>query len=490
MNAVLRDRLDPANDVAELRIPPHSVEAEQSVLGGLLLDNTAWHRVGDLVAGDFYRYEHRLIFAAIGALVNATKPADVITVFEQLQSLGKADECGGLVYLAALAQSVPSAANMRRYAEIVRERAVARFVADGVASPAGRTVAQILEAALRRLDAAAPSTGLDYVSAADLDDADQAFDDEIVEGVLCRSTMAVFYGDSNSGKTFAAVDLAASVALGSQWLGHRCEAGLVIYLASEAPASVELRLRAYQRHHGVRVPGLVIVRSPINLFDGHADVAAVLKLVRDVEDKLGMKVSLIVGDTLARIAAGANENTSEDMGVVITNADRIRSGTGATFLWIAHCGKDAAKGMRGWSGTRAFIDTELECTADDASGQRCLEVTKQRDLGTKGERLGFRLTSLVMGSNQWGTPRTTCVVEATAAPTKTTGKRPSEIAGAITEFLTERGSGCLKGRMVKHFEGRYTSSAVYRELKKMVSDGMLIEAVGVVAMPGKPGGAN
>src|SRR5918996_3505885 len=97
--------------VAQLRIPPHSIEAESSVLGGLLLDNGAWDRVGDLLTdGDFYRYEHKLIYAAIGGLINATRPADVITVYEQLQGLGKAEEIGGLAYLNALAQSVPSAA--------------------------------------------------------------------------------------------------------------------------------------------------------------------------------------------------------------------------------------------------------------------------------------------------------------------------------------------------------------------------------------------
>ncbi len=141
------------DEVSRLRIPPHSVEAEQSVLGGLLLDNSAWDRAGDLLTdSDFYRYEHRFIFAAIGALVNATRPADVITVFEQLQSLGKADDCGGLVYLNALAQSVPSAANMRRYAEIVRERAVLRKLvaaSDEIATtafnPQGRAVSEILD---------------------------------------------------------------------------------------------------------------------------------------------------------------------------------------------------------------------------------------------------------------------------------------------------------------------------------------------------------
>src|SRR3989454_7618288 len=143
------------DEVARLRVPPHSIEAEQSVLGGLLLDNSAWDRAGDLLtASDFYRYEHRLIYAAIGALVNATKPADVITVFEQLQSLGKAEDCGGLVYLNALAQSVPSAANLRRYAEIVRERAVLRKlvaasdeIATNAFNPQGRAVSQILDEA-------------------------------------------------------------------------------------------------------------------------------------------------------------------------------------------------------------------------------------------------------------------------------------------------------------------------------------------------------
>jgi replicative DNA helicase len=92
--------LSPINDefahdrqVAQLRVPPHSVEAESSVLGGLLLDNGAWDRVADLLTdGDFYRYEHKLIYAAVGALVNASRPADVITVNEHLQSSGKSDE--------------------------------------------------------------------------------------------------------------------------------------------------------------------------------------------------------------------------------------------------------------------------------------------------------------------------------------------------------------------------------------------------------------
>ena len=104
--SAIDDHFIPDRQVAQLRIPPHSVEAESSVLGGLLLDNQAWDRVGDLLVDrDFYRYEHRMVFSAISALVNASKPADVITVFEHMQNQGRAEEIGGLAYLNSLVAS-------------------------------------------------------------------------------------------------------------------------------------------------------------------------------------------------------------------------------------------------------------------------------------------------------------------------------------------------------------------------------------------------
>jgi replicative DNA helicase len=162
MSAVLSsvpDEFPPDRQIAQLRIPPHSIEAESSVLGGILLDNGAWDRVGDLLAdGDFYRFEHRLIFGAISSLVNASKPADVITVFEHLQNQGKGEEVGGLSYLNALAQYVPSAGNIRRYAEIVRERSILRKlvgasdeIATNAFNPKGRPVAEIVDEAEQKI---------------------------------------------------------------------------------------------------------------------------------------------------------------------------------------------------------------------------------------------------------------------------------------------------------------------------------------------------
>ena len=120
---------DPQLDA--IKLPPHSVEAEQSVLGGILLDTTAWDKITDILQErDFYRYEHRVIFHHIALLIEHAKPVDVITVAESLESNAELDKAGGLSYLGSLAQNVPSAANIRRYAEIVRERAVMRKLAE------------------------------------------------------------------------------------------------------------------------------------------------------------------------------------------------------------------------------------------------------------------------------------------------------------------------------------------------------------------------
>ena len=141
--------------LAAVRTPPHSIEAEQSVLGGLLIDNAAWDRIADLVGvADFYRQDHRLIFGAISRLMDQSKPADAVTVYETLRNNGKADDAGGLVYLNTLAQNTPSAANIRRYAEIVRERSVLRRlvtagdeIATMALNPAGRDTKQVLDQA-------------------------------------------------------------------------------------------------------------------------------------------------------------------------------------------------------------------------------------------------------------------------------------------------------------------------------------------------------
>lgn len=313
--------------------------------------------------------------------------------------------------------------------------------------------------------------------------------DEIVEGILTAGGASVWYGDSNSGKTFLIIGMGCAASLGALWMGLRTEPGLVIYLAAESPASACSRLQTYQSHHGVRVPNFAIVRSPIDLFDSDADTDLLILTIRQIETERGQRVRLIIGDTLARLSAGANENSGQDMGLIVRRIDRIRAETGAHFALIHHSGKIAANGARGWSGLRAAIDTEVEVT--DSPTGRCAEITKQRDLPTKGKRIGFRLDVVELGLTKWGTPATSCVVQPADAPAKTTGKRISEIGGAVVEFLRNRGTGCRKKVLVEHFDGRYTSSAVYREVKHLVEAGQLLEVAGVVGLSGEvPKGAD
>ncbi len=137
------------------KTPPHSLESEQSVLGGLLLDNHAWEKVADIITdNDFYRQDHRLIYHHICKLIEQNKPADVITVAESLETSAELQTIGGLAYIGAIVQNTPSAANIKRYAEIVRERSIMRNlakvcveIADSTYNPAGRSAANLLDEA-------------------------------------------------------------------------------------------------------------------------------------------------------------------------------------------------------------------------------------------------------------------------------------------------------------------------------------------------------
>ena len=143
------------SQLLNLKVPPHSIDAEQSVLGGLLIDNGAFDKIGDVVTdGDFYRDDHRRIFRHITRLIERGKPADVITVDEAIKVSEDKDKTGGITYLAALAGNTPSAHNVRRYAEIVRECAVLRKlievsteIADSALNRMGKDVGQLLDEA-------------------------------------------------------------------------------------------------------------------------------------------------------------------------------------------------------------------------------------------------------------------------------------------------------------------------------------------------------
>ncbi len=146
-------------DFESLKIPPHSIEAEQSVIGGLMLDNSAWDQIADRVLEeDFYRYDHRLIFRSIADLAEENKPLDIITLSEWLKQHDNLQDAGGLAYLATLAKDTPSAANICAYADIVREKSVLRQlisigtqISDSAFTAGDRSSKQLLDEAERKV---------------------------------------------------------------------------------------------------------------------------------------------------------------------------------------------------------------------------------------------------------------------------------------------------------------------------------------------------
>ena len=143
------------DSLESLKLPPNSVEAEQSVLGGLLLENESLDKIADILnQADFYRHDHRLIYTHIAKLIEQNRPADIVTVAESLENSAELSSVGGIAYLGALAQNTPTAANIRRYAEIVRERSIMRKlvevgsgIAESAYNPQGRDAQQLLDEA-------------------------------------------------------------------------------------------------------------------------------------------------------------------------------------------------------------------------------------------------------------------------------------------------------------------------------------------------------
>lgn len=232
---------------------------------------------------------------------------------------------------------------------------------------------------------------------------------DFVEDVLVEGSAAVIYGESNSGKTFFALDLALHVATGRAWRGKTVAQGGVVYLALEGSLGFSNRVAAWRQEVGEDTPAtFAAITTAVDLLHPDADVDVVTQAIYGAAAIFGMPIRLVVVDTLSRAMAGGNENAPDDMGALVQSQDRIRAATGAAVLWIHHSGKDAAKGARGHSLLRAAVDTEIEVTADGPA--RCARVAKQREL-EGGQDFDFTLSVVELGTNGRGKPVTSCVVD-------------------------------------------------------------------------------
>jgi replicative DNA helicase len=232
--------------LADAPQPPHSIEAEQAVLGGLLLDPAAWDNIADVVLReDFYRPDHKLIFEAIAALAGEAKPCDVVTVVGELERRSELDKAGGLAYLGSLARDTPTAANIRAYADIVRERSILRQlihagteIASAVFNNDGETARELVDKAEQKVFEIAElgfrgkqgATAVRTLLPAVIDQIDDAYtnpdklrglptgfsDFDKITGGLRPGDLVIVAGRPSMGKTTLAINMAEYAALHSR----------------------------------------------------------------------------------------------------------------------------------------------------------------------------------------------------------------------------------------------------------------------------------
>jgi len=262
----------------------------------------------------------------------------------------------------------------------------------------------------------------------------------VLKGLIERGSFVMIYGPSGSGKSFFTADIAQHIATGESWRGRKCPQGLVVYVASEAGASILKRFIGWRDRRAcsiARLPLAVLTRGP-NLLDD-LEVARLCDQLAALQDEAKMPLALTTFDTLSRSIPGGDENSAEDMTMVIRAADILRDRFNSATGYVHHSGKDPDKGARGHSALFAASDLVLRIMDGVAT------VDKVRD-GVAGERFAFTLEPIELGLDADGDPVMTCLLNAADSSSSKpksrapiSGKNQKVLIGPLRELVAEAG---------------------------------------------------
>lgn len=404
--------LPPEDTAGVVRSPPHAIEAEHGVLGALLLDNTAWARATELLTeSDFYRYEHRLIFGTIGRLIQDEGAADIISVFEQLKATGHGEDCD-LAYLQALAQSVPSAANLAHHAEIVRERAALRqliTLGDEISTRAyaGVDPGAVHDAAVAALQviepsAVAASRKLPLLRLDSLRDASQG-QHWLVKHALPAESIVMLFGATGTFKSFIALDAALHVVHGLPWMGRRTQQGAVIYVAAEGGTGLWNRIDAWHRARNLPWQDIPLYVVPVAI-----DLGTEAWRVVNAVQAASVIPALVVIDTLSQTYSG-EENSANEMAAYLRElGQRFRALWRCTVLLVHHVGHVATERPRGSSAITPNVDVLMGAHRDEHEMLATVSNPKMKDGETFADAM-FSLGAVELGTDADGDKVTSLV---------------------------------------------------------------------------------
>lgn len=298
----------------------------------------------------------------------------------------------------------------------------------------------------------------------------------LIKGLLDAGAMSVMYGDSNTGKTFVAMDMAFHIGAGLPYAGMKTSRGAVVYIAAEGGRGAKKRLMALRNKYGAAAKGIqfFLLATSVNLRDPNADLKPLIAAIA----ALNLPIVFLVVDTMSRALAGGDENSSVDVGSLVKNFDTLRASTGAHLMVVHHSGKDRARGARGWSGLRAATDTELEIA------ERVISVEKQRDLD-KEWTSGFQLEVQTLGLDADGDAITSCTVRLVSTALVKVGIATAtelDVQEAV-EIIGKTNPAAARGVTTKMLEGHFadnkspmTSEGLRYHLRQMEGKGLIERA--------------
>lgn len=366
-------------------LPPNSLEAEQAVLGAMLMDASAVKQaVSCLSSNDFYRENHRRIFKSITTLYAQGKPIDLITVNEALRSSNQLEDCGGPAYLTAIIEACPCTQAIDAYVQILAvhsQRRHAIAYAEKIQTLAYSTSdedATELVLALREAQEIAKQVSFSSNNRFTFKTLEQleieSVRQQLIHGILPANALVCLIGEYAAFKSFIALDIALSIATGQPWHSSAINAeqnGALAYIAAEGAAEFRKRVRAWCIRHGVGKLSNAYFLGDAPQLTKPEDTGDLITQIA----ALPVAPALIVIDTLARCAVGADENAQKDMGLFVAACDRLRRATGATVMVLHHAGKDGT--LRGSTALPAACDTILK--AKRSGDFVTVQCDKQKD---------------------------------------------------------------------------------------------------------------
>jgi len=478
------------NDPAQL---PQDERAERGLIDSAMQESEILDSCGYVKPTYFFRAQHRVIWQTMQEMRAAQHAIDHITLMDALRTNGKLEDAGGELLVYELGSRVTHSMFAPEYARIVCEKYLSRCSLRGtgalapvstrgdpqeIASAWALQYAEIQEltAALGISPDGADGSRFRLKGIAEV--IKQPPIQWIIPGFLQERKLWLLYGDSNTGKSFVALDMGLSLACGLPWHGRTVRQGAVVYVCAEGMDGISGRLRAWLEFHHVAadIPDFHIIDTSPNLLDP-VDVASI---IAEIKQRLDDAPLMVVFDTLAASMPGADENSSEGMGMALSSMRRIQRECGCGVMLVHHSGKDRARGPRGHSSLRGAFDAALEVTADEETGLMTLHADKGRDFNKRDARstMGFRLREVAVG--EYG-DFTSCILEALDEPpasdTSRVRRKPTASDRLLTlmqEINTPQIHGILCTAFIKAGYGKRTS---FNRALQDLYDRRLIECV-------------